>query len=52
MPLRLRRRFGGGRAPAPALGGLALMFSLSAFVVGPAISGAEPVPAADHAEHH
>lgn len=50
--LRLRRRFGGWRAPALALGGFALMFSLSAFVVGPAISGAEPVPAADHAGHH
>lgn len=56
MLLRLRRRFGSWRAPALALAVFVAMFSLSAFVVGPAISGggggAEPVPVADHAEHH
>jgi hypothetical protein len=55
--LRLRRRFGTWRAPAVALGIFAAMFSLSAFVMGPAISGEartapEPVPAVDHEGHH
>lgn len=36
---RLYRRFGTWRAPALAIGGFAVMFSLSAFLVGPAISG-------------
>lgn len=39
MLLRLRRRFGTWRAPAIGLLIFALMFSLSAFVIGPEISG-------------
>ena len=44
LPLlrRLYRRFGTWRAPALALGVFALMFSLSAFVIGPAISSEDP----------
>ena len=63
LPLlrRLHRRFGTWKAPAVALGAFALMFSLSAFVIGPAISGddaaLEPVPAQtpnpdEHDNHH
>jgi hypothetical protein len=37
--LRLYRRFHTWRAPAVALAVFAVMFSLSAFVIGPAISG-------------
>jgi hypothetical protein len=46
LPLlrRLHRRFGTWKAPALALGVFALMFSLSAFVIGPAISGDDPGP--------
>ena len=55
--LRLRRRFGTWRAPAIGLLVFAAMFSLSAFVIGPAISGtgdAKPasVPGTDHSSHH
>ncbi len=55
--LRLRRRFGTWRAPAIGLLIFAAMFSLSAFVIGPAISGAKdakptPVPSMGHAGHH
>ena len=61
--LRLRRRFGTWRAPAIGLLIFAAMFSLSTFVVGPAISGAGgaggaggaesgPVPSLDHTVHH
>jgi len=39
---RLYRRFGTWKAPAVALSAFALMFSLSAFVIGPAISGDDP----------
>ena len=44
LPLlrRLYRRFGSWKAPALALGVFALMFSLSAFLVGPAISNDDP----------
>ena len=63
LPLlrRLYRRFGTWKAPAVALGAFALMFSLSAFVIGPAISGddtaQEPVPVQtptqdEHDDHH
>ncbi len=61
MLLRLRRRFGTWRAPAIALGVFTAMFALSAFVIGPAIGGANtstgtgtnaPSPAVDHASHH
>jgi hypothetical protein len=55
--LRLRRRFGTWLAPAIGLLVFAAMFSLSAFVIGPAISGTgnaqpAPVPGVDHASHH
>ena len=63
LPLlrRLHRRFGTWKAPALALGVFALMFSLSAFVIGPAISGDEPDPGPvpvqtpdpdEHGDHH
>jgi hypothetical protein len=49
LPLlrRLYRRFGSWKAPALALGVFALMFSLSAFVIGPAISNDDPSPDRD-----
>lgn len=56
--LRLYRRFATWRAPAIALLIFAAMFSLSAFVIGPAISGtggsARPpsAPADNHNGHH
>ena len=57
--LRVRRRFGTWRAPAIALAIFAAMFSLSSFVIGPAISGGdEPPPQpgieqrAGHDGHH
>ena len=63
--LRLRRRFGTWWAPAIGLAVFAVMFSLSAFVIGPAISGSgdagapggppgggQPSPSADHTGHH
>ena len=37
--LRLYRRFNSWAAPAIALAAMAVMFSLSTFVIGPAISG-------------
>lgn len=63
LPLlrRLYRRFGTWKAPALALTAFALMFSLSAFVIGPAISGddpnRDPVPVqtpepGEHPSHH
>jgi len=64
--LRLRRRFGTWRAPAIGLLIFAAMFSLSTFVIGPAISGTSdgvgtsdgggtkpgPTPSVDHTGHH
>lgn len=55
--MRLRRRFGSWRAPAIGLLIFAAMFSLSAFVIGPAMSGggnATPtsVPNTGHLGHH
>ena len=55
--LRLRRRFGTWRAPAIGLLIFAAMFSVSTFVIGPAISGAGgagsgPVPNVEHTVHH
>jgi hypothetical protein len=38
---RLHRRFGTWKAPALALAAFAAMFSLSAFVIGPALGGAD-----------
>lgn len=55
--LRLRRRFGTWRAPAIGLGVFAVMFAVSTFLVGPAISGQSQspsprVPAVEHDGHH
>lgn len=55
--LRLRRRFGTWRAPVLGLTVFAVMFVLSAFVIGPAIGGGNgtehpSVPAVDHTGHH
>jgi hypothetical protein len=58
--LRLHRRFGSWRVPAVALAVFAAMFSLSSFVLGPAISGwGDDPPAAPgierpagHDQHH
>ena len=61
LPLlrRVYRRFGTWRAPAIALALFAVMFALSAFVVGPALSGGSPAeappapqPSSGHASHH
>lgn len=63
LPLlrRLHRRFGTWKAPTLALGVFTLMFSLSAFVIGPAISGDDPAPEPvpvqtptpdEHDDHH
>lgn len=58
MLIRLYRRFGSWVAPALGLAVFAAMFSLSAFVIGPAISGFTggdapgPAPPADHAPSH
>jgi hypothetical protein len=58
---RLHRRFSTWKAPAAALVVFAAMFSLSAFVIGPAISGDDPAPAPEpgqtvspdeHRQHH
>jgi len=54
---RLHRRFGTWRAPVIALALFAAMFSLSSFVIGPAISGddapARPGIEQDgHEQHH
>ena len=57
--LRLYRRFGTWRAPAIAVAVFAAMFSLSSFVIGPAISGGDDTPARPgieqrdgHEQHH
>lgn len=63
LPLlrRLHRRFGTWKAPASALAAFAVMFALSAFVIGPLVSGddqgAGPVPVqtpdpVEHDSHH
>jgi hypothetical protein len=60
MLLRLHRRFGTLWAPAIAVAVFTGLFSLSALVIGPAISGADeaPVPSTptpsptDHTGHH
>ena len=56
---RLHRRFRTWRAPALALAVFVAMFSLSSFVIGPAIAGGdEPTPpgveqpGGGHASHH
>lgn len=58
--LRLHRRFETWKAPAIALAVFAAMFSLSSFVIGPAIAGGDESPPAQpgieqpagHAQHH
>ena len=57
--LRLYRRFGTWRAPAIAVAVFAAMFSLSSFVIGPAISRGDDTPASPrieqqdrHEQHH
>ena len=55
--LRLRRRFGTWLAPTIGLMLFAALFALSAFVIGPAISGASDAkpataPGMDHSSHH
>jgi len=58
MLVRLYRRFGSWVAPALGLLVFAAMFSLSAFVIGPAISGTGPgvnpgpEPTVDHTGDH
>lgn len=58
---RLHRRFGTWRAPSLAVVVFGVMFSISAFVIGPAISSPEPADApqpagtpspAEHSSHH
>jgi len=57
--LRLRRRFNTWRAPVIGVLIFAAMFSVSTFVIGPAISGTgdanpapTPVPTVNHKGHH
>lgn len=61
--LRLRRRFGGWRVPIGAFALFATVFSISTFVIGPAITGGDdtgasrsgqeqPAQDADHDAHH
>ena len=56
--LRLYRRFRTWRAPAIALAVFAVMFSLSSFVIAPAITGDENTPTTPgieqpgHGQHH
>lgn len=58
MLIRLYRRFGSWIAPALGLLVFTAMFSLSAFIIGPAISGTGtdvnpgPVPSVDHTGDH
>ncbi len=57
MLLRLRRRYASWWAPAIGLAVFAVMFSLSAFVIGPAINGGQPgggqpAPSVNHSSHH
>ena len=58
MLVRLYRRFGSWAAPGLGLLVFAVMFSVSAFVIGPAISGAStgvnpsPVPTVEHTGNH
>jgi hypothetical protein len=50
--IRLYRRYDTWRAPAIALAVFAVMFSLSSFVIGPAISGDSGSAPAGHEQHH
>jgi hypothetical protein len=54
--LRIYRRFGTWVAPTAALAVMAVMFSLSTFVIGPALTGGDdvepsPSPTVDHHGH-
>jgi hypothetical protein len=49
--LRLHRRFATWRAPAAAVAVFAIMFSLSTFVVGPALTQRGNAPAIEDQEH-
>lgn len=52
--LRMYRRFGTWVAPAAALGVMAVAFSVSSFVIGPAVTGGDesrPQPAGHDAHH-
>jgi predicted PurR-regulated permease PerM len=58
--LRLKRRFASWWAPVIGLAVFAVMFSVSAFLIGPAISGGgadpsggrPPAPPVNHSGHH
>lgn len=61
--VKLYRRFGTWLAPAVALAVFAVMFAVSAFIIGPAINGTsgtapapapapDPATAVDHGSHH
>ena len=60
MLRRIYHRFGTWLAPAVAIGVFTSMFALSAFVIGPALTGSDPsepvvptqVPASQHSQHH
>ena len=60
MLRRIHRRFGTWVAPAAAIGVFSAMFALSAFVIGPALTGSDQsesvvptqVPASQHFQHH
>lgn len=54
LPLlrRLHRRFGTWRAPAVGLALFTAMFALSAYLIGPAISGDDATAPADHVVEH
>lgn len=50
--LKVRRRTGGWRVPAMLLATFAVVFSLSSFVVGPAISGGDEASGGPGARSH
>lgn len=60
MLRRIYRRFGSWVAPAVGIGVFSAMFALSAFVIGPTLTGPNPsevvvpatVPAIQHSQHH
>jgi predicted PurR-regulated permease PerM len=57
MLMRLKKRFGTWKAPALALAIFAVMFAISTYVIGPAMSGSgnadtSPASTIDHKSHH
>lgn len=57
MLMRLHTRFGTWKAPAIALASFAVMFTISTYVIGPAIGGTGNInppsaPTIDHNSHH